>query len=373
LGERNLEEASRVSSFSIWFSVLVAAAFSAATFLFMRPLLYLLGAGPETYEYARAYSLCVIVCGGIPTVLANVLSTQLRSVGESKKAGFGIMMGGVLNICLDPLFMFVLLPPGREIIGAGIATCLSNCISCVYFVLVIRSLGNEPVLWLGVPVRLPRKESILSIFGVGIPSAVTVFLFDLDYIVIDRLMSGYHDIALAAIGIVLKAERLPLNVGIGICQGMLPIVAYNYSAKNYDRMKEAIRFSGRLGLICAAVSIVLYEVFSPHIMRFFINDAMTVQIGTDFLRIRCLATILMFLSFFHVYLFNSYGKGRYALFLGVMRWAVFNIPMLFLLNSLFGMYGIVWSQFVADALTVILSVWVHRRFQKRIFPMQCGL
>ena len=120
-------------------------------------------------------------------------------------------------------------------------------------------------------------------------------------------------------------------------------------------------------------SITLYELFSPWIMRFFISDAMTVQIGTDFLRIRCLAMILMFLCFFHVYLFNSYGKGHYALFLGIMRWAVFNIPMLFLLNTLFGMYGIVWSQFAADALTVVLSVWVHHRFQKRVFPAQRGV
>ena len=103
-------------------------------------------------------------------------------------------------------------------------------------------------------------------------------------------------------------------------------------------------------------------------MRFFIDDALTVQIGTNFLRIRSLATILMFLCFFHVYLFNSYGKGRYALFLGVMRWAVFNIPMLFLLNALFGMYGIVWSQFAADALTVLLSLWVHHRYQKNTLP-----
>ena len=102
-------------------------------------------------------------------------------------------------------------------------------------------------------------------------------------------------------------------------------------------------------------------------MRFFIDDAATVALGTGFLRIRSLATVLMFLSFFHVHLFNSFGRGREALFLGVVRWAVFNIPMLFLLNRIFGMYGIVWSQFTADILTVSLSFYVFSRFVRTHF------
>ena len=118
-------------------------------------------------------------------------------------------------------------------------------------------------------------------------------------------------------------------------------------------------------MICAVVSIALYEIFAPYIMRFFIDDPDTVALGTRFLRIRCLATIFMFMSFYHVHLFNSYGRGGEALFLGVVRWCVFNIPMLFLLNALFGMYGIVWAQLVSDVLTVALSFYVHWRYQRK--------
>lgn len=91
-------------------------------------------------------------------------------------------------------------------------------------------------------------------------------------------------------------------------------------------------------------------------------------LGTRFLRIRCLATILMFASFYHVHLFNSYGKGKYALLPGVARWAVFNIPMLFIINRVVGMYGLVWSQLLADILTVALSIAVHQRFVRKNFP-----
>ena len=368
LGEKRPDEARKVYSFCVWLGLLVSALFSLGTLLFMRPVILLLGAGDDTYAYASSYAFFVIVCGGVPTVLSNTLANLIRSVGESRKAGLGITMGGLINIALDPIFMFVLMPDGMEITGAGAATCLSNCIVCVYFIAVLVRLGKtEPVLRLCPPLDFPALRSVAGIFTVGVPSAIATFLFDLDYIVIDRLMSGYTDIALAAVGIVLKAERLPLNIGVGICQGMVPMVAYNYSSRNYSRMNAVRSYSLRLGLVCAAASIALYQLFAGQIIGIFINDAETVALGTGFLRARVLATPLMFLSFFHVHLFNGFGKGGCALFLGVMRWLVFNIPMLFLLNALFGMYGIVWSQVTADILTVILSLWVYRRYERRTF------
>ena len=141
LGQNRRDEARRVSAFSLYLGILVAAVFSVGMALFMEPILNLLGAGENTFRYARQYALCVIVLGGIPTVLSNVLSNLIRSVGRSREAGAGIILGGLLNIGLDPLFMFVLLSDGYEVLGAGIATCLSNCIACVYFVVVLVRLG----------------------------------------------------------------------------------------------------------------------------------------------------------------------------------------------------------------------------------------
>lgn len=368
LGERREDEARRVSAFSLYLAILIAAIFSIGMGVFMRPLLELLGAGENTYEYARQYALCVIVAGGIPTVLSNVLSNLIRSIGRSREAGAGIILGGVLNIILDPLFMFVILPDGYEVLGAGIATCLSNCIACIFFFLVLFRLGRQSeksTITFSLRAGKPQKESVTAVFAVGIPSAIATLLFDLDYVVIDRLMVSYHDLALAAVGIVLKVERFPLNVGIGICQGMMPLVAYNYAAKNRKRMEDTIHLSRMTGLVIAGISIILYEIFAAQFIRIFISDAQTIELATDFLRIRVLATPLMFLSFFTVYLFQAFGKGKISLFLGVMRWLVFNIPMLFILNRIFGMYGIVWSQVTADILTVALSFYVYHRFGPR--------
>ncbi len=370
LGQGQEEEARRVSAFSLYLGLAFAALFAAGIAMFMEPILNLLGAGENTYVYARQYALCVIVTGGIPTVLSNVLANLIRSIGRSKEASAGIILGGLLNIALDPLFMFVILPDGYQVLGAGLATCISNCTAFLFFVAVLLRMGKKSVVTFSPKGGLPRGGSVLAVFGVGIPSAITSFLFDLDYVVIDKLMVSYGDLALAAVGIVLKVERFPLNVGIGICQGMMPLVAYNYSAGNKQRMEDTIRLARRLGLVIAVTSIVLYELFAVQFSHLFIEDVQTVELASQFLRIRVLATPLMFMSFFTVYLFQAFGKGQIALFLGVTRWLVFNIPMLFLLNTMFGMFGIVWSQATADILTVALSLYVYRKYRPSVETVQ---
>lgn len=364
LGRGQVGDARAVASFSLRFSALGGALFSLLTALFMTPLLRLLGASEDTFAFARKYALCVIVVGAVPTVLTMTMGNLLRSVGRAKQAGFGVSLGGVINILLDPLFMFVILPRGNEILGAGIATALSNCITCGYFLAVIARL-DSPVLTLSARVGLPQRAHLRSFFAVGLPAAVGPFLFDLDYIVIDRLMAAYSDRALAAVGIVLKVERLPLNAGVGLCLGMVPLAAYNYASGDLRRMDAVLTFTRRTGVVIALVSIALYELFAPELIRLFLSDAVTVEYGSRFLRIRALATIVMFLSFIYVHFFQGVGRGGYALGLAVSRWALINIPMLFLFDALFGMLGIVWAQFAGDCVMALASFLFYRRFRRK--------
>ena len=363
IGRGEKEEASRVSAFCILLCLLTGAVFSFLCFVFMTPLLRTLGASDQVLGYAKQYMLCVVVIGGIPAILNNTLSALLRSIGLSSRASFGLSLGGVLNILLDPLFMFVLLPDGQQVLGAAVATLLSNLAAMVYFVVVFRRACASSVLRFRIRGQLPAAQSVREIFGVGLPAGISVFLFDLCNIVINRLASGYGDIQLAAIGIVLKAERLPLNIGVGICIGMVPLLAYSYSCGNHKRMDAVFRFGRAVGLAVGVLSVILYYFFAPAILRAFINDAETVRYGTLFLRARCFATPLMFLCFSMVHFTQAIGRGRDSFVLAVIRQLVFNIPLLFLLNHLFGVQGIVWTQLCADLLTVAVSYWIYFRIR----------
>lgn len=361
LGADKKEEASKVSAFSFYCAILISALWSVLVFAVMTPLLNLLGADADTFEPARQYAMYVVVYGGVPTILQLTCAQLLRAVGCSKQSGIGMSMGGILNVVLDPLFMFVILPKGHEIEGAGLATLLSNVVTLIYFLITIICLRKSTVLSLSIKKGMPTHRSIGSIFTNGLPGGLSNFLFDISQIMINRLMSAYGAVPLAAIGTVLRAERIPLNTGVGICQGILPIVAYNYSSQNIKRMRKTISFSRMCGLVVAAVSIVIYEVFAPQILTFFIPDAATVEIGAQFLRVRCLATPFMFIAFHTLYGVQAMGKGGVSLALAAIRQLALYIPILFLMNMLFGMFGLVWAQLIGDVITDAISViWFYR-------------
>lgn len=361
IGGRDEEEAEKVASLSLVMSAGAALIFSLLCLAFMNPLLRLLGASSNTIGYARQYLVFVVVIGGLPTVLANTMSALVRNIGYSREAGFGLGMGGVLNVILDPLFMFVILPDGYQVMGAAIATMLSNVITLIYFIAVYRRLSGKTVLALPRRIERIRRDSFRSLFSVGIPAAMSLLLFDLTNIVINKLAASHGDIELAAIGIVLKVERLPLNIGIGICLGMTPLVAYNYAAKNHTRMKAFFTAARFTGLIVSILCVIFYRIFAPWLVRAFISDTDTVRYGTEYLQSRCFATPFMFLSFHMVHFMQAVDRGKVSFHLAIIRQICLNIPILFLMNYLFGMSGIVWTQLIADLINVIISYIIYGR------------
>ena len=361
LGRNDEDEAEKVASLSLVMAAASSLFFSILCFLFMNPLLRLLGASDNTIGFARQYLMFVVVIGCFPTVLANTMSSMVRNIGYSREAGFGLGMGGVLNVILDPLFMFVVFPDGYQVMGAAVATMLSNFITLAYFIFVYKKLEGKTVLALPRSIEKIRRESMGSLFSVGIPAAMSLLLFDLCNIVINRLASGHGDIELAAIGIVLKVERLPLNIGIGICLGMTPLVAYNYASKNHKRMKDFFRTARLVGLIVSVLCVVFYRICAPYIIGAFISDADTVRFGTQFLQSRCFATPFMFLSFHMVHFMQAVDRGKVSFLLAVIRQLCLNIPLLFFLNMFFGMNGIVWTQLTADFINVVISYVIYAR------------
>ena len=368
LGAKDPEESRRVASLSLVLAAAAAAVFSLFCFFAMDPLLRLLGASDLTIGYAKQYLAFVVVIGSLPTVLSNTMATMLRNAGYSREAAFGLGAGGVLNIVLDPLFMFVILPDGYQVMGAGIATMLSNVFAMIYFVRTYLRVRSDTVLDLPHRIEKVRKSSLASIFAVGFPAGFSLFLFDLSNMMLNRLSAAHGDIELAGIGIVLKVERLPLNTGIGICLGMVPLVAYNYAARNYRRMNSFLGTARAAGLIVAALSAVLYRLNAERLIRLFIEDPATVAVGTSILSARCFATPFMFLSFHMVHFMNAIGKGRVSFSLAVIRQLVLNIPILFLLDHLFGMDGIVWTQLTADVINVLISYLIYYHFRSAWFP-----
>lgn len=365
LGQQKTEEAKCVCAFSFYGAIVISFLYSLGCYVWMDPLLRLLGASDSTMGFSASYTIWVVVVGGIPSTLSMTMAHLLRSEGYARKASFGLGMGGVLNIVLDPVFMFVLLPPGQEVAGAGMATMLSNVISLCYFLLVFFRLRNSTVLSLSIHGVPAGMRYAVPVFSVGFPSALSSLLACVSNMTANNLASGYGDIPVAAMGLVKKINMLPMNVGMGLCQGMLPLVAYNYAAKNYKRMKSVINCARISGMGFAVLCIIAFELSSGGIVALFIEEPETLALSTEFLRISSLATPFMISNFQMTYTLQAMGKGPQSLLLSSCRQGIIYIPLMFLMNALFQLYGVIWSQFIADGLTLVLSFVVYRRICQR--------
>ncbi len=356
-GEKKEDDARKVASYSIIASGIAAAAFSVLTLVFMTPLLRLLGADDATMVYSKQYLLTTVVLGSVPTILSMSMPQLLRNAGYSKEAGIGVGLGSLLNVALDPLFMFVILPQGYEVLGAGIATMLSNVCSFIYFIVIYRKVRSVTVLKVSFKREKIDKAHMRSLYMVGIPAAVSIFLFDLVTIVLNKLVIGYgdHVAPLAAMGIVLKLERIPINIGLGVCLGMVPLVAYNFGSGNIKRMSRFSSLARWTIIAFSSLCTILFFMFARVLVSRFITDEETVRLGVMFLQARCFALPFMMVGYHVVNYMNAVNKGTVSFILAIIRHVILIIPIMLIMNRIWGLEGLIWSQVVADIMNSIVS------------------
>ena len=280
LGVKNHGDIKHVAVFSVWGGGAFTLVFSVLTYLARRPLLNFLGASPDTFRYAESYLFWVVVLGGVPTMVSLALGHLLRSEGHARQASAGMMFGGILNVVLDPILIFGF---HMDVAGAAIATAFSNAASVVFFVVQYFRLGDR------TDVSLHPKyftfRFVRQVFSVGLASALATALGNASNMVMVRLASGYGDIPVAAYGIVKRIDQFPLNVSMGLCQGFMPLVGYNYAAKKYKRMRSVSFFSWKAAIVMSACFIACFAAFAPQILHLFIPEEQTSTLGAQFLRI----------------------------------------------------------------------------------------
>ena len=366
LGRHEYDEVKKVSSFSFWAGALITALFCGLTFAFAQPLLSLLSIASTDTEggalgYAYTYMLWTVVIGGLPTALAMTLAHFLRGEGQAKKASAGMMSGGILNIGLDPLFMFAF---RMGFVGAGIATALSNFISFLF--LLGMFLYGRKTSTMSISPRWFSFRYTGKVLSVGLSAAFTTLLANVVFMIINILAYGYDDAAVSAYGIVKRLDQIPLGISLGLSQGVMPLIAYNYGSGDYARLKKVSVFSWILAAIMSAVCVVLFETLAPYIARLMLDDEKTVPLTTDFLRIACTAVPFTSVNALVMYFFQAMGKGTQATVLAVCRQGALNIPMLFLMNWLVGLYGMIWVQLIIELIMLPFMLGMYFYTMKKL-------
>lgn len=361
LGAQKPARARQTSVFCVFSAIAVTLFYSLLVLIIRRPFLALLGAGPNTEAFTNDYLFWVLVIGGVPTVLGMVFGHLVRAEGGAKQASIGMSLGGILNIVLDPIFILTM---GMGIKGAAIATMISNVATVCYFLVYLHRTRGKTIISVNPGNFKPERELAAAVISVGLPAALQTCLSVVSNTTLNKLASAYGETAIAAVGIVKKIDMLPMNVTLGLSQGVLPLIGYNYAAKNYRRMKKTSSFTRIVAVSFSLFCVLIFELFANQIVDFFIRDTETVRLGADFLRILCLTTPMMAISFLIITMFQAVGKGKHALVLSIFRKGSIDIPLMILMDRLIPLYGLLCVQPMVDTLSVVLAFTLYRGFSK---------
>ena len=351
LGERKEEEAQRIGSSAFYIAIILGLVITILSLIFINPLLRLLGASSNVLPYAKDYAIYVII--GFPIMAGSfVMNTILRSEGKAKFSMIGLTVGGILNIFLDPLFINTF---NMGIKGAAIATVVSQGIS--FLILLSMFVFKKSIIKLAIDKVSKAFDMYLSIVKVGFPSLCRQGLASIATILLNNMASKYgSDQAQAAMGIVSKVVMIIFSMGLGIGQGYQPVCGYNYFAKKYERVREAMKFTFIFALgVMTFVSVICF-IFSDSIIRWFNENETIVDIGSKALKYQCISMPFLSVNVIINMTLQSTRKNFMATILSCCRQGLFFIPIILLLPLIIEIDGVVLTQPISDVCTCLFSI-----------------
>ena len=351
MGQKKQEEAQEVASTSFFTAILFGLLLTFFGLVFIDPFMDLLGATDTILPYARGYARYILLGASIMSA-SFVLNNLLRCQGRAISSMVGIGLGGVLNIALDPLFIFVL---DLGISGAAIATLISQCISFSILLFFVCSDKSDVHIHLK---SISRRPIIYAqIIKTGLPTLARQGLASAANIALNVNAAVYGDAAVAAMSVVGRIFMFIISAIIGFGQGFQPVVGFNYGAKKYDRVREAYWFTVKVGTVFLTVMAVLGFFLAPQAIAIFRkDDAEVIAIGAFCMRAQCIFLPTQPFVVASNMLFQSIGKSWRATFLSAARQGIFFLPAIILLPMLLELTGVQIAQSAADALTFLVTV-----------------
>ena len=360
LGNREIERANKYASVGFFAAVLSGFVIMILGLAFLRPLMLLLGSTETILPHAMDYGKYIFLAA--PAMTAScVLNNILRYEGRATLAMVGLTSGGILNIALDPLFIFGF---DMGIAGAGVATAISQYVSFAILGSVFLLGKTQSKI---SPRYVTREIEILKdIVVTGLPSLARQGLNSVSTMVLNTQAKPFGDAAIAAMGYVGRTSSLIFSVGLGIGQGFQPVAAYNYGAKKHKRVKEGAMFTMWFGTAFIGLLALICFIFAPEIIGIFRKEAEVVTIGAEALRIQCCALLFFPISVVATMLFQSLGRSLPAFLLSCLQCGLIFIPLCIILPTFMGVRGIEASQPIAYVISAAVSLPMMLVFLKKL-------
>lgn len=350
LGAKNNKEANIVATVSLFSSAIMAIIIAIVLFYSLDSVMKFIGATPVIMELAKTYTSLFII-GGVLGAVNVTLGNLAVSQGAAKISLKAMIVGSLSNIILDPIFIFKL---NLGVKGAAIATLIARVItSLMYFIYFI---GDKNLIKIKIPNFKPTVAIYKEILKIGISLLILQILQTIAISKISYAASFYGEEAIAAMGIVLRIVTLGTNVVVGYMKGLQPIAGFNYGAKNYERVQEAIKSSIKwTTLFCIVWTVIIY-LFAPSILSIFGKDKDVLRIAISALKAGVIMFITFGFQFTYATLYLAIGKALAGAFLNSLRQGIVFIPVILLLPKMMGLDGVIYAQAISDVLTTIITV-----------------
>ena len=367
LGEGNEKKASQVLSTSFFTAFAIGALLLVFGSIFMVPMVRLLGATPTCEAYSIDYATYILLAA--PFMACNFVMNQcLRSEGSATLSMVGMGFGGILNIVLDPIFIFTL---DMGVAGASLATAISKLVS--FAILVFPYITRRSLLHLSIRNFKPSKDIISKVVSVGSSSLFRNGLNVVSAILLNNIAGGISDSVLAAVGVTNKIMMFPFGIILGFGNGFQPVAGFNWGAKRYDRVEESYKFSSRVSFLGSAVMALLIAVFCDKLIVLFAGtDAEMRRIGAFCIITQCIALPLhAWVAIVNMYCVGL-GNAKGAMVLATARQGTCFIPFVHILAYTLGAYGVASVQALADVLSLFLAIPILKAMKKKLEDAKAG-
>lgn len=350
LGAKNNKEANIVATVSLFSSAIMAIIIAIVLFYSLDSVMKFMGATPVIMELAKTYTSLFII-GGVLGAVNVTLGNLAVSQGAAKISLKAMIVGSISNIILDPIFIFKL---NLGVKGAAIATLIARVITSLMY--LIYFIGDKNLIKIKIQNFKPTVAIYKEILKIGISLLILQILQTIAISKISYAASFYGEEAIAAMGIVLRIVTLGTNVVAGYMKGLQPIAGFNYGAKDYERVQEAIKSSIKwTTLFCIVWTAIIY-LFAPSILSIFGKDKDVIRIAIPALRAAVIMFITFGFQFTYATLYLAIGKALAGAFLNSLRQGIVFIPVILLLPKMIGLDGVIYAQAISDALTTIITV-----------------
>lgn len=361
LGRGDKDTANKTASTALYSSVFVGVVMIILAAIFLKPILTLLGATNTIMPYALTYArIYVLSC--VFNVFNVTMNNIVTSEGAAKTTMCALLLGAVLNIALDPIFIYVF---KMGVAGAAIATAISQLVSTLVYLNYV--LRKKSAFTFSVREFAPTKQMVAEILKIGVPTLTFQLLTSLSIALINRAANGYGDAVIAGMGAVTRVVSMGTLVVFGFLKGFQPIAGFSYGAKKFDRLQEAIKTAILWSTIFCVIAGLLMVVFSAQIIsQFTEGNAEMISVGQRSLAASGFSFMLF--GFYTVYssLFLALGKGTAGFILGACRQGICFVPVILILPVFWGLNGILYAQPVADVISAVITVFMALHLHKEL-------